>query len=195
MSPSAPPAPDGAPSAPALPPGTRCGLHPVRRAVDRCPVCDRPRCAADAAAAPGGGCPACSGVRPGEETPPRPAVLPLEAVVRAALAAQAVALLGGVVAAEYVDAQLFAYLTPFVLGVLTGAAAQSASGGARTGPVASRVRALAGVYAILGVALGFALERSKDALDSSTLLPYLAAVAGVVLWTLPPTPRRAAEEE
>ena len=191
MSPSAPPAPAGAPVAP----GTRCGVHPVRRAVDRCPVCDRPRCAADAAAAPGGGCPACSGVRPGEEPPARQPLPLLEAVVRAALAAQAVALLGGVVAAEYVDAQLFAYLTPFVVGVLTGAAAQAASGGVRTGPVAARVRGVAGVYAVLGVALGFALERSKDVLDSSTLLPYLAAVAGVVLWTLPPKPRPPAEED
>lgn len=195
MSPTAPPAPDGAPSAPTLAPGTRCGVHPVRRAVDRCPVCDRPRCAADAASAPGGGCPACHGVRPGEELPAKRSVPLLEAAVRAALAAQAVALLGGVVAAEYVDAQLFAYLTPFVVGVLTGAAAQSASGGVRTGPVAARVRVVAGVYAVLGVALGFALERSKDVLDSSTLLPYLAAVAGVVLWTLPPKARPPAEED
>ena len=191
MSPSAPPAPDGAP----LAPGTRCGVHPVRRAVDRCPVCDRPRCAADAAAAPGGGCPSCLGVRPGDEAPAKRSVPLVEACVRAALAAQAVALLGGVVAAEYVDAQLFAYLTPFVVGVLTGAAAQSASGGVRTGPVASRVRVVAAVYAVLGVGLGFALERSKDALDPSTLLPYLAAVAGVVLWTLPPKPRPPAEED
>ena len=124
----------------------------------------------------------------------RPVAL-LEAAVRAALAAQAVALLGGVVAAQYVDAQLFAYLTPFVVGVLSGAAAQSASGGVRTGSVAARVRVVAAVYAVLGVALGFALERSKDVLDSSTLLPYLAAVAGVVLWTLPPKPRPPAEED
>lgn len=191
MSPSVPPAPDGAP----LAAGARCGVHPVRRAVDRCPVCERPRCAADAAAAPGGGCPACSGVRPGSASTGRAQVPLREATVRAALAAQAAALLGGVVAAEYVDAQLFAYLTPFVVGVLTGAAAQSAAGGARAGPLAQRVRAVAGVYAVLGVALGFALERSKDALDSSTLLPYLAAVAGVVLWTLPPKPRPPAEDD
>ena len=195
MSPSAPRAPDGAPSAPPLAPGTRCGVHPVRRAVDRCPVCGQPRCAADAAAALGGGCPSCHGVRPGDEGSSTRPVPQLESVVRAALAAQAVALLGGVVAAEYVDAQLFAYLTPFVVGVLTGAAAQSASGGVRTGPLAARVRGVAGVYAVLGVALGFALERSKDVLDSSTLLPYVAAVAGMVLWTLPPKPRPPAEED
>lgn len=189
MSSPAPADPAGAPS---LPPGARCGVHPVRRAVDRCPVCARPRCAADAAAAPGGGCPACVGLPPGAGS--SAAEVPaLESVVRAALGAMAVALLGGVVAAEYVDAQLFAYLTPFVVGVLTGAAAQSASGGARTGRSLTRVRAVALVYAVLGVGLGFALERSKDALDSATLLPYLAAVAGVVLWTLPPKTRPAHE--
>ena len=100
----------------------------------------------------------------------------------------------GLGAAEYVDAQLFAYLTPFVVGVLTAAAAQAAAGRARTGPAVTGVRAVATVYAVLGVALGFALERSKDALESSTLLPYLAAVAGVVLWTLPPKARPAPEE-
>ena len=189
MSPSAPAAPPGA----SLAPGTRCGVHPVRRAVDRCPACDRPRCAADAEAAPGGGCPACQGVRPGARTTDHE-VPALESVVRAALAATAAALLGGVVAAEYVDAQLFAYLTPFVVGVLTGAAAQSAAGAPRTGPAALRVRVVAGTYAVLGVALGFALEQSKDVLEASTLLPYLAAVAGVVLWTLPPKARPPAED-
>ena len=195
MSPSAPAAPVGAPSTGAdLPAGTRCGVHPVRRAVDRCPVCERPRCAADAEQAPGGGCPACDGVPPGAGDPHRRTVPALEGAVRAALAAQVVALLGGVVAAEYVDAQLFAYLTPFVVGVLTGAAAQSAAGGPRTGRPATRMRLVAIVYALLGVGLGFALEQSKSAVESSTLLPYLAAVAGVVLWTLPPKARPPAEE-
>lgn len=189
MSPSAPVAPAGAP----LSPGTRCGVHPVRRAVDRCPVCARPRCAADADLAPGGGCPACGGLSP---TVPAAAPVPVrERLVRAALAGQATALLGGAVAAQYVDAQLFAYLTPFVVGVLTAAAAQSASRAPRTGPDAMRVRLVAVVYAVLGVALGFALEKSKDAFEGSTLVPYLAAVAGVVLWTLPPKARVPAEDD
>lgn len=182
MIPSAPAAPTDGP----LPPNTRCGVHPVRPAVDRCPVCDRPRCAADAALAPDGGCPACGGDRAGGPATTHPAPPPGEQLVRAALAASGVALLGGVVAAQYVGAELFAYLTPFVVGVLSGAAAQAASGGGRGGAVAMRVRLVAAVYAVAGVALGFALERSKDALDSSALIPYTAAVAGVVLWTLPP---------
>lgn len=121
---------------------------------------------------------------------PSPGLVPdLERYVRAALASTAVALLGGVVAAQYVGSAVLAYLTPFVLGVLTGAAAQAAAGGARTGPAAGRIRVLAGVYAVLGVALGFVLERSEGVLATAALLPYLAAVGGVVLWTQPVRPR------
>lgn len=184
MSPTAPAAP--------LSPGTRCGVHPVRRAVDLCPVCARPRCAADAAAAPGGGCPACGGSA--STGPVRPAVPVQERLVRGALAAHGVAVLGGVVAAEYVDAPLFSYLTPFVVGVLTAAAAQAASGAARTGRDAARLRVVAVIYALLGVALGFVLEKSTGTLETSTLLPYAAAVVGVVLWTLPPKVRPATED-
>jgi hypothetical protein len=167
----------------------------VRRAVDRCPVCGRPRCAADAESAPGGGCPACQGLADGAPASTAAAPTARERLVRGALAAHGTCVLGGVVAAEYVDAPLFSYLTPFVVGVLTAAAAQAAAGGPRTGADAMRLRVLAVVYALLGVALGFVLERSKEALDGSTLLPYAAAVAGVVLWTLPPKAPRPAEDE
>ena len=86
-------------------------------------------------------------------------------------------------------AELFAYLTPFVVGVLTAAAAAAASAAPRTGRPAMRVRVIAAVYAVLGVGLGFALEGSEGAVDTRSLLPYAAAVAGVVLWTLPPSSR------
>jgi len=151
--------------------------------VDLCPVCARPRCAADAQ---GPGCPACGGT--GAVTAVRPASV-LERSVRGALAAFAVALVGGVVAAQYVGAELFAYLTPFVVGVLVAAAAQAASGGARTGPAVRRLRLVAGAYAVLGVALGFVLEQSEGVLAAASLLPYAAAVLGVLLWTLPPKRR------
>ena len=101
-------------------------------------------------------------------------------------------MLGGVVAAQYVDAELFAYLTPFVVGVLVAAAAQAAAGAERTGVAARQVRLVAAVYAVLGVGLGFALERSTDALEGGAVLPYVAALAGVVLWTLPPKGSSAA---
>lgn len=179
-------------SAAPLAPGTRCGVHPVRRAVDLCPVCARPRCAADAAEAPGGGCPACGGSTGGPVRPPAPL---RERLVRGALAAQGVAVLGGVVAAEYVQAPLFEYLTPFVVGVLTAAGAQAAAGAARSGPDAMRIRLLSVVYALLGVALGFVLEKSTGPFESSTLLPYAASVVGVLIWTLPPKARPAPDED
>jgi len=125
----------------------------------------------------------------------RPAVPAQERLVRGALAAHGVAVLGGVVAAEYVDAPLFSYLTPFVVGVLTAAAAQAASGAARTGRDAARLRLVAVVYALLGVALGFVLEKSTGTFETSTLLPYAAAVVGVVLWTLPPKVRSAPADD
>ena len=191
MSTPAPLAPGSAP----LAPGTRCGVHPVRRAVDRCPVCSLARCAADAEAAPGGGCASCGGTPIGDTRDALRRASDLERLVRGALAANGVALLGGVVAAQYVGAQLFAYLTPFVVGVLTGAAAQSASIGPRTGAFATQIRVLASVYAVLGVALGFALEKSQDVAGTSALLPYLAAVVGAVLWTLPPKARPAQDAD
>lgn len=113
----------------------------------------------------------------------------LERYVRAALGSYAVALLGGVVAAQYVGAAVFAYLTPFVVGVLTGAAAQGAAGIAKGGPGGNAVRLIAAVYAVLGIALGFVLERSEGVLSSASVLPYVAAIVGVVLWTLPPKQR------
>ena len=39
----------------------RCAAHPSRPAVDACPVCERARCDADRALAPGGGCTVCTG--------------------------------------------------------------------------------------------------------------------------------------
>ena len=167
--------------------GARCAVHGVRRAVDFCPVCTRPRCGADAALAPGGGCPVCLG---DSGRPQVVASTPLEQVVRAALAASGVALLGGIVASQYVGAELFAYLTPFVVGVLVAVAAQAASGAPRTGPVARRLRRLACAYAVLGVGLGFVLEQSEGPFAAGALLPYAAAVAGVVVWMLPPKRQR-----
>ena len=168
--------------------GMRCAVHPVRRAVDSCPVCSRPRCAADAQEETGGGCAVCQRPAAGAESPTGVALV--ERYVRAALAAYAVALLGGVVAAQYVGAAVFAYLTPFVVGVLTAAAAQAAAGLPKIGAPAALIRLLAGGYAVLGVAYGFVLERSADVLGASSVPPYVAAILGVVLWTLPPSSRR-----
>lgn len=163
----------------------RCAVHPLRPALDACPVCGRGRCGPDATQAPGGGCAACRGVSPAV----RADVAPAERLVRAALGATPVALVGGVVAAQYVGAELFAYLTPAVVGVLCGAAAQAAARGPRRGSPALAVRGLACLYAVLGVALGFVLEGSVGVLEPAALLPYACTVAGALLWTMPPKAR------
>ena len=170
----------------------RCAVHPARPALDRCPVCGRPRCAVDAGRHADRGCAAC--VRaPGPAVAPVP---PLERLVRAALGALAAALLGGLVAAQYVDAGLFAVLTPAVVGAGAGAAAQAASGVVRgpergRGRTARQVRAIGAAGGVLGVGLGFLLERSRDPLSTGALLPCAVAVAGSLLWTAPPRRPRA----
>lgn len=162
----------------------RCAVHPGRPAADRCPVCARPRCAADAAAR-GAGCPACA--RPAAAVPARPAP-PLERLVRGTLAALGAALLGGLVAAQYVGAGLFSYLTPLVVGVLCGASAQAAAGGSRRGATAVRVRAAAAACAVLGAGLGLLLEGSAHPLSAPAAVPAVLAAAGALLWTAPPRP-------
>lgn len=169
---------------------SRCAVHPARPAVDACPVCERRRCAADAASYGDRGCPACAtaGTITG---PPSPSAL--ERVVRAALAALGAALLGGLVAAQYVDAELFAYLTPLVVGAACGAAAQAAAGTGRAlarRPPAGRVRSAGAVGGVLAVGIGFLLEGSTDPLSVDAVVPVALAVAGALLWTLPPRHRR-----
>jgi hypothetical protein len=99
---------------------------------------------------------------------------------------------GGLVASEYVGATVFAYLGPFVVGVVCGGAATKAAATDGRGQLGTRVRALAAVLAVVGIALSFVIEGSLSvlSLDPDVLLPYAAAAAGAVLWTIPPRPRR-----
>lgn len=168
----------------------RCAAHPARPAVDTCPVCARPRCGADAAAYPG--ClldvaPPVTSAVVRRRTPPTD----LERLVRAGLGAQVVALLSGPVASEYVQAGVFAYLGPFVVGVVCGATALRAASTDGRGRLGMQVRVIGATLAVIAVAFGFSLEVSQPVLSTSTLLPYLAAAAGAVLWTIPPKRRPA----
>lgn len=118
--------------------------------------------------------------------------------MRGALAAYGAALLGGLVAAQYVDAELFALLAPAVVGAACGASAQAASRVLRgrergRGPVSRAVRAVACVAAVLGVGLGFLLEGSRDPVSSGAVVPLAVAVAGCLLWTAPPRRRPAGD--
>ena len=165
-----------------------CAVHPGRPAVDACPVCARPRCGPDADAAPGGGCAACRGA-PARLT--RPASR-LELLVRGALAGYAVALLMALVVSEYVEAGLFAYVVPFLLGVLTGEAVQRAAGTTRPD---RGLRAVAAGIAVLGVAAGLAVEGSAGLTSVQAVPGYAAGVLGALLWTVPPKRRvRAAAD-
>jgi hypothetical protein len=161
-------------------------VHPLRPAVDRCPSCGRARCAPDRAAH---GPQRCAADPPPVASAGRPPGR-LEQLVRAALAGLGAALLGGLVAAQYVDAELFGYLTPAVVGAACGAAAQSASGAPRRGPAGRGVRAVGALAGVLGVALGFLLEGSRAPVSSAAALPFALAVAGALLWTLPPRAAR-----
>jgi hypothetical protein len=153
-----------------------------------CPVCGRPRCGADAALS----IPGCLACRDDAAAAAGRPAGDLERLVRATLGAYAVALVGGLVASEYVGATVFSYLGPFVVGVVCGGAGTKAAGTDGRGRLGTRVRALAAALAVLGVAFSFVFEESLSVLsfDPDVLVPYAAAVAGAVLWTIPPRVRR-----
>lgn len=179
-----------APAAARLAPGERCVAHPARPAVDRCPVCDRPRCGADTT---GRGCGVCHGTAAGATGRPASA---RELVVRAVLAAHGAALVAGVVLAQYPGSPVFQYAAPAVGGAAVGAAATAAAGEPR-GPLLQRVRALAVGYAVLAAGFGFVLDGTYGVLDldQAVLVPYVVAGLSAWLWTRPPKPRVRASED
>lgn len=144
----------------------------------------------------GAGCAACRGL-PEVASLVAPPPGDTERLVRAALASYAVALPAGLVASEYVSSPVFAYVFPFVVGVVTGWAATAAARTDGRGVLGSRVRAVGAVLGVLGVAFGFLLEESLDPVsaDVHVLVPYVAAVAGAVLWTAPPRQRAASDQD
>jgi hypothetical protein len=141
------------------------------------------------------GCLACAT----ERTETAPAVRPagdLERLVRGSLAAYAVALVSAPVGNEYVQATVFEYLGPFVVGMICGGAANRAAHTDGRGRIGRAVRASAAVLAVFSVALSFVLEKSQHVLStSSDVLPaYAAAIAGALLWTLPPRTAKAQDQ-
>lgn len=176
-------------------PRPRCAVHPSRPAIDDCPVCGRPRCGADVASV-ASGCLGCIGEGEKQVAAARPPS-DLERLVRAALAAYAVALVGGPIGSEYVGATIFEYLGPFVVGMICGGAAIRAARTSGRGRIGQAVRAVAAGIALLGVGFSFVLEKSQDVLSGSpdVLLPYAAAVAGALLWTMPPRARKPSADD
>lgn len=173
-------------SAPSAGEDHRCAVHPARPATDLCPVCGRPRCSADAAGAPGGGCLVCKGRT--EARPTRPPV-DLRAVVGAAVLAHLTAVLSGFVAQQYVEVRYFSLLVPAGVGILCAIAAERGAGGARGLPI----RLVAVGYAVLSTVLGFVLEGSAGLVTpaGTVVPPYLAAAAGAWLWTQPPSTKKS----
>jgi hypothetical protein len=161
----------------------RCAVHPARPAVDDCPVCGRPRCGADAQAAPGGGCLQCHGVPasgPVEPTGERALMQLIAATIASVLLAELLA----PVVSEYVGSKGFAEITPFLLGIACASLAATAArthGRGRLDPI---VRAIGGVAAVLGTAFAFKLvPGSADpfAPAGTVLPPYACAVAGAIV--------------
>jgi hypothetical protein len=165
----------------------RCAVHPSRRAADSCPVCDRPRCGADAARYQASGCAACVVL-----TAPRPSAPRTERLLRAALAALAVGFVGAWVAAQYVDTQWFGVLAPALVGLACAWAASAAAGRPHPGSVL----VVAAVTGVLATALSDRLVPGGQNLflpPSHRLPPYLAAVIGALAWPVlfpPPKPPR-----
>lgn len=160
----------------------RCMQHPSRLAHDRCPRCDRPRCAADATRYATAGCAAC------ELTGSRArSAGGLELAVRAGLASLPVVFVGGWIATQYVDVHIFAELLPGLVGLAASLVAQLAV--PRHDRLTGRiVLAVAAAAAVLATGLGFRLvpggQQSVLHPLGVVAAPYLAAVVGAALWPL-----------
>jgi len=167
---------------------SRCAVHPARPAVDRCPVCGRPRCGTDAAVFRSRGCPTCVTI-----VSAVPATM-LELIVRAGLASLALALAGGWVATQYVRSHYFSVIAPGIVGIaVAGAAVTALRGDVRARRIALGVAAAA---AVLSAALAFRLTLGgQNPLHPAgrVVPPYVAAIVGVAAWPLlfgPPNRRR-----
>jgi hypothetical protein len=163
----------------------RCAVHPGLPAYDACPVCERPRCAADAAAAPGGGCRACEG-RAGRTAPPP---VDLATLVRAGVCCGLVAPLAGLVASEYVGAGIVGWVVPAFVGIVVAMVAEAAAR-KRRGQV---LRWLAVAYSVVAIAVGLADPRAAGSPFTPVgrvLGQYVVAAAAAWYWTAPPRPKK-----
>ena len=159
----------------------RCVVHPARLAVDNCPACGRPRCGADASSYDQSGCAACQS----ESVWTPPPATNVERRVRAGLAGLITAIVGGVIATQYVDVHIFSLVAPFLVGLAVAWSATAARG--RGPAVDPPVMAIAAGLAVLGAALGFRLVTGgQDPLGSFGEVgpPYLCAIAGTLVWPL-----------
>lgn len=169
----------------------RCAVHPSLPSYDTCPVCRRPRCAADAQAAPGGGCFACEGVRARKGPPP----LDLRALAGAGVVCGLVTPIAGLIASEYVAAGVVGVVVPFFVGIVLGIAAEAGARKKR----GRALRLVAVLYALVAVAtgldqplaIGSAFRVTYTAEAAGVTYPvvpvsYVMAAIGAWVWTAPP---------
>lgn len=162
---------------PESPATLRCAVHPGRAARDRCPSCDRLRCADDALAYGVSGCTAC--LTGWTEAPPPSR---LEGLVATAQVIVPVAVVGGWIYSQYVEVHIFSWLVP----VLIGIAGVSPASFLRF-PRSRRHSLVVGVVAgVLGTAFGFRLfpHGPHNPLQPAheVVLPYICAALGAVVW-------------
>ncbi len=148
--------------------GLRCAAHPARPAQDRCPTCDRPRCARDTGR--GGTCVLCSARR---GRPPRPVPVALTA---AGVSALPTAVLGSALGQEYVGARFFSVVFPALVGVALALVVAAAAGPVR--PVTRAVlSAVVAAYAAVSALLDFRFTDLPYGGPGRWLPPVLAAAA------------------
>lgn len=123
----------------------------------------------------------------------RPIPSTLELLVRGGLAVVPITLVGGWIAAQYVEVHIFSWLFPALVGLAAAWLGGLAVG--RDGIPGLAVSALGAVGGLLATALGFRLfpHGPSDPLHpwSQNWLPYVCSVGGAALWLalLRPPPR------
>jgi hypothetical protein len=151
-------------------------VHPGRPAVDFCPVCERPRCAADARAG-AAGCLACAAeaARAARLTWRQPASR-LEAWVRASLAGLAVCLIGAAICLEYVNAHIFSWVLPGLIGTTCAAATVVAAA-----PYGRRsMRILGAAFGVASALEAFRFATTSFGPPGRWWPPVVAAAAGAL---------------
>lgn len=159
----------------------RCAVHPVRVAVDACPACGRPRCAADAAADPD----RCRADRSAPAARLRAAPVVPGAVLLAAggLAVYTASLLVAVVASQYAGLGGVSVLVDGLAGVVVGLVGATVAGrAAAVGPPRRALRAATALGALVAAMYAVRLTPGGPAPWGSQAEPlgYAAAVLGAL---------------
>lgn len=150
----------------------RCAAHPARPARDRCPTCDRPRCAADVAR--GDRCAVCA------DRDARGVREPLAVLVGAAVIGTVGGAAGAALGQEYVGARVFSVAFPALVGLVLAALAAAWAGPLR--PALRHAAAVAvAAYAGISALLDFRFTDEPFGPAGRWLPPLVAAVAAAFM--------------